>query len=177
MKQDELSSELQALLDETPVLKEQDIEELAEAVAALDFDPEFVADCIKGDFVNDILHEMAEQGLNNNQLAKKWGKSRQHVGRILDKEKAKNFTIDSMVSLSMVLGLRPEKIVLKKMMPAEAAVSLTSTRIKFSGKIAASGWCAPFECDRPKECPASKPMPKNAENAADEQENLSDMAA
>lgn len=162
MKQDELSPELQALLDETPVLTEQDIKELGEAVAALDSDPEFVADCIKGEFVNDILHEMAEQGLNNNQLAKKWGKSRQHVGKILDKEKAKNFTIDSMVSLSMTLGLRPEKIVLKKMVPAEAPAALTAKRKKFAQTVAESGWCAPFECERSKKCPASNPVPGEA---------------
>lgn len=146
MNYDDISPELRQLLDETPVLSEKDLNELAEANEALDFDPEFVADCIKGDFVNDILHEMAEQGLNNNQLAKKWGKSRQHVGRILDKEKAKNFTIDSMVSLSMVLGLRPQRIVLESMeMVAKVQVTATRDKIKLEAMLDVD-WCKDDEC-------------------------------
>ena len=114
MNKDELSPELQALLDATPVLTDSDLQELGEANRALAHDPEFIADCIKSDFVNAILVEMRDQGINQNQLAIKWGKSRQHVSQILDKEKSKNFTIDTIVSLSMTLGLNPQPIKLKK---------------------------------------------------------------
>ncbi len=115
MNSDDMSPELKELLENTRPLSEIDIEELAEANRALSQDPAFIADCLKGDFVNDILIAMGEQGINKNQLAVKWGKSRQHVGKILDKEKAKNFTIDTIVSLSMTLGLVPQRIELKKM--------------------------------------------------------------
>ena len=126
MKDADLSPELRALLDRTPVLTEADIQELAEANRALERDPEFVADFIKGLFVNDILAAMEEQGLNKNQLAEKWGKSRQHVGQILDLEKSKNFTIDTIVSLSMTLGLVPQRIKLQKM-AVEPAVEDTES--------------------------------------------------
>lgn len=146
MKHDELSPELQALLDETPILTEQDVKELGDAIAALDSDPEFVADCIKGDFVNDILCAMEEQGINKNQLAKKWGKSRQHIGKILDKEKAKNFTIDTIVSLSMTLGLVPQRIKLEPM-EMVAQVQVTATRDKFrSEAMLDADWCKDVEC-------------------------------
>lgn len=56
-----------------------------------------------------------EQGLNKNQLAKKWGKSRQYLNSVLDREKARNFTIDTIVSLSMAVGLKPQCIKLEKM--------------------------------------------------------------
>lgn len=147
MKYDNISPELKKLLDEAPVLNNEDRQELAEANAALEIDPEFIADIIKGAFVNDILFAMEEQGLNYNQLAKKWGKSRQHVGKILDKEKAKNFTIDSMVSLSMTLGLKPQKIELKKVVSAEAQAALTTTRVKYEERSASLKWHVPRECE------------------------------
>jgi len=121
MNKEELSPELKALLDATPVLTESDIKELADANRALAHDPEFIADCIKGDFVNAILAEMQAQGINKNQLAIKWGKSRQHISQILDQEKSKNFTIDTIVSLSMTLGLIPQRIELKKTSTISAA--------------------------------------------------------
>ncbi len=129
MKHDEMSPELKALLESTPVLSEQDVKELGDAVAALDTDPEFIAGCIKDDFVNDILCAMEEQGINKNQLAAKWGKSRQHVSQILDKEKSINFTIDTIVSLSMTLGLVPQRIKLEPM-DTEASTNSSHSMLK-----------------------------------------------
>lgn len=142
MNRDEMSPELKALLDATPVLRESDLKELADANRALAHDPEFIADCIKGDFVNAILSEMQEQGINKNQLAIKWGKSRQHISQILDQEKSKNFTIDTIVSLSMTLGLIPQRIELKKLTPN--AVPIRMKRLEFFSDWDWSPlWCAP----------------------------------
>jgi antitoxin component HigA of HigAB toxin-antitoxin module len=115
VKTENISPELKSLLDRTPVLTESDISELAEANRKLTRDPEFIAGIIKSVFVNDILTAMEEQGLNKNQLAKKWGKSRQYLNNVLDREKSRNFTIDTIVSLSMTLGLVPQRIELRKM--------------------------------------------------------------
>lgn len=122
MTKNEMSPELKALLNATPVLSESDLEELAEANRALSYDPEFIADCMKGDFINDILIAMKNQGLNKSQLAKKWGKSRQYLNDLLDEEKSRNFTIDTIVSLSMMLGLKPQRITFKKMKQCEPSV-------------------------------------------------------
>ena len=129
MNYEELSPELKALLDNTPILTESDINELAEATHALARDPAFIADCLKGDFVNDILCAMEEQDINKNQLAAKWGKSRQHVSQILDKEKSINFTIDTIVSLSMTLGLVPQHIKLAPM-DTEAGTASSHSMLK-----------------------------------------------
>lgn len=137
MKPDEISPELRAFLESRPVLSPQDIAELGDAISALNYDPEFVADCIKSDFVSDILGAMADQDINKNQLAEKWGKSRQHVGNILDKEKAKNFTIDTIVSLSMTLGLMPQRLSFKKM--------YTTATAMFSAKYPSESDAAPIE--------------------------------
>ena len=146
MKQDKLSPELQGLLNDTPILTDQDVGELGDAIAALDFDPEFVADCMKGDFVNDILQEMSERGINKNQLAKMWGKSRQHVGKILDEEKAKNFTIDTIVSLSMTLGLKPQRIKLEPIgMEIKALSSVTREKVEVEA-LPDVNWCEKDDC-------------------------------
>jgi plasmid maintenance system antidote protein VapI len=113
--EEKLAPEIQELLDNTPVLTDDAIQELAETNRALNKDPEHVAGIIKSVFVNDILCAMEEQGINKNQLAQKWGKSRQYIGDLLDKENARNFTIDTIVSLSMTLGLCPQSIQLKPM--------------------------------------------------------------
>ena len=130
MNYDDISPELKKLLDETPILTASDLEELAEANRELNRDPEHIADIIKAVFVNDIICEMEEQGLNKNQLAKKWGKSRQYLGNLLDKERARNFTIDTIVSLSMTLGLRPQRIRLDSMEEVKAKVTMTHNRVR-----------------------------------------------
>lgn len=129
MKHAEMSPELKALLESTPVLPEQDVKELGDAVAALDTDPEFIAGCIKDDFVNDILCAMEERGLNKNQLAIKWGKSRQYLNSVLDRENPGNFTIDTIVSLSMAVGLRPQRIKLEPM-DTEAGTASSRSMLK-----------------------------------------------
>jgi lambda repressor-like predicted transcriptional regulator len=175
MKNDDLSLEIEEMLKNARPLDEIDLDGLAEANRALSRDPKHVASIMKGVFVNDILSAMQEQGLNKSQLALKWGKSRQYLNSVLDRENPGNFTIDTMVSLSMVLGLRPGTIALRKMNPAEAPAARTATRIKFVGRVAASGWCAPFECDRSTKCPASKPMPVAGETG--KREDMAGMAA
>ena len=112
---EELTTELKELLDKTPILTDEAIQELAEANRGLNTDPEFIAGCIKDDFVNDILCAMEEQGLNKNQLAKKWGKSRQYLNGVLNPDNKRNFTIDTIVSLSMAVGLKPQCIKLEPM--------------------------------------------------------------
>jgi len=125
-----LSVEIQELLNNTPVLTDETIRAVAEANRALNRDPEHIAGIIKSVFVNDILCAMEEQGINKNQLAVKWGKSRQHVSQILDKEKSKNFTLDTIVSLSMTLGLVPQRIELKKLDAEPARMSLSRPALK-----------------------------------------------
>ncbi len=74
-------------------------------VIATDFDadPEFVADYMKSQFVEDVLEAMAAQGLNRNTLAKKLGKSRQYVGKVLNE--TSNFTFETVAEFACALGM------------------------------------------------------------------------
>lgn len=99
---------LEDIFKDVPLTSELDLEEMAKASRDLDNDPKYVADYLKGHFVNDIYNAMHEQGINANQLAKKWGKSRQYLSKILNEDARVNFTIDSMVELMMQLDRRVE---------------------------------------------------------------------
>lgn len=74
------------------------------AAAALDEDPQFEADYLKSQFVEDVLKQMEEQDLNKNTLAEKLGKSRQYVGRVLNE--TANFTIETMTEIAFALDMR-----------------------------------------------------------------------
>lgn len=65
-------------------------------------DPEFVAEYAKTRFLEDLLHEMELQDLKPAALAKRLGKSRQYVSRILQEQD--NFTIDTLAKLAAALG-------------------------------------------------------------------------
>ena len=87
----------------------------------IDRDPDFVADLLKGMATEDILHAMAEEGLNCNQLAQKMGKSRQYVGRVLNE--SANFTLERLAEFACTLNRKiavrlyrdNEKIVIKEL--------------------------------------------------------------
>jgi len=90
------------MLDATP-----NTDGLAEQIQAdvenLDSDPEFVAEFMKMQFVEDIFRAMHEQGINRNQLATKLGKSRQYVGRILNENA--NFTLETLAEIACALDM------------------------------------------------------------------------
>lgn len=63
---------------------------------------DFLGDYMKACFVEDVLMAIEEEGLNKLGLARRLGKSRQYVGRIL-KERA-NLTIHSVAKLAAALN-------------------------------------------------------------------------
>ncbi len=93
--------DLMAWINSFPPTKET-LERLEELdLLALDRNPEFVADLLKGMVTEDIMRAMEDNGINRNQLAKKMGKSRQYIGRVLS-EKA-NFTLERLAALACAL--------------------------------------------------------------------------
>ena len=82
-----------------------DYEEIVRAdFARFEKDPEWVAGYLKMQLVEDMLKAMKEQEVSKSDLAKRLGKSRQYVGRVLN-ERA-NFTLDSLAQIACALGLR-----------------------------------------------------------------------
>lgn len=96
--------ELLDWLDSFPTTEEtlRKLDELD--VAELDRDPQFVADLLKGMVTEDIVRAMEEEGLNRNQLARKLGKSRQYIGRVLNE--SANFTLERLAEFACGLGRR-----------------------------------------------------------------------
>jgi len=89
-------------MDEFEYIEESGIDEDAEE-SDLDFDPEFVADFLKSQFVEYIYNALEKQELSKASFAEKLNKSRQYVGKVLNE--TANFTIESMVAISCALGM------------------------------------------------------------------------
>ncbi|NOQ23528.1 MAG: helix-turn-helix domain-containing protein [Candidatus Aegiribacteria sp.] len=68
----------------------------------LEKDPEFLQEYMVANIVEDILQSMDEEGISKSQLAKRLGKSRQYVGRVLNE--TANFTIKSVARIAAALG-------------------------------------------------------------------------
>lgn len=129
MKKDALDREMEEMLKNARPLSEIDLEGLAEANRAVSRDPRHIAAVIKGVFVNDILAAMDRQGINKNQLADRMGYTRQYLTGLLNKEDPRNFTIDTVVKLSLAVGLRPECIRLEPL-ETEAGTDASGTILK-----------------------------------------------
>lgn len=75
---------------------------LRQTCLAMESDPSFVAEFSRAQFIEDVLRLMEEQGIGKSDLAKRIGKSRQYVSRILN-ETSPNFTIDTMAEIACAL--------------------------------------------------------------------------
>jgi transcriptional regulator with XRE-family HTH domain len=93
--------DLDSYLAQLPVFQETSATDLID-VHELERDPEFVADYLKGQLVEDILKAMEKQGITKSDLAKRLNKSRQYVTKVLN-EKA-NFTIETIAEVACALG-------------------------------------------------------------------------
>ena len=101
----------------------QALQALRESKWELDLDPEFVAESLKAQFVQDVCRVMEEVGMNKNTLAAKTGKHRQYITRVLNE--TANFTITSMAAISCALG---RKLELRLVRPGEQAGIRSNSR-------------------------------------------------
>lgn len=111
---DSLPPELAELLANTPKAKPATLVRLRKAAEGLERDPAFQADCMKSLYVENVMQAMAEKGVSQSELARRWGKSRQYLHKLLNEDKRINFTIETMVELAMLLGQRMELHMLAK---------------------------------------------------------------
>lgn len=102
----DISKDLREYLDATPRLSAGDMNELRLAVTALEDDPDFQADLLKGQFVEGILQAMEANGQTRSEVAMAMGKTRQYLSKVLDEDHRVNFTIETMTQLSHVVGRR-----------------------------------------------------------------------
>jgi len=99
-----LPADLTALFANARQLDAAAVRELEAAARALDHDPAFVADYLKGIAVEDILQALEETGISKNELAGRLGKTRQYVSNVLNENARVNFTIDTLAQFSVALG-------------------------------------------------------------------------
>lgn len=97
-----LSKDLQKLFNNSMPISES-IKSLEENPLNLDRDPEFVADYLKSQFVNDILNVLKNKNISKTNLAERMGKSKQYISRILNE--TANFTIDTIAQLCCALDI------------------------------------------------------------------------
>lgn len=96
-----LPKELEEILKRAcPTLEVQSA--LAAVTPDFDKDPAFVAGYLRAQLVEDVYRAMAETGLNKNTLARRLGKTRQYVGRILNE--SANFTFRTVADLACAIG-------------------------------------------------------------------------
>jgi transcriptional regulator with XRE-family HTH domain len=76
--------------------------EVESAIMELDKSPSFIAQGLKYEIGAQVLRIMEEDGVSRADLAKRLGKSRQYVTKMLKADT--NFTLDSIAALSVALG-------------------------------------------------------------------------
>lgn len=110
----ELPPDIAEWLKTVPKVTQEMKASLRAAAKELETDTEFQSEVVKGLFVNQMLEAMEEQKLSVSEVARKWGRSRQYLHKLLNEDKRVNFTIETMVELAMVLKRRYVPTVLKE---------------------------------------------------------------
>ena len=103
-----LHSEVSRIMEGVPKTTQAMLDRIAVANRDLQNDPEFLAEVERARFVNHLIVTMKKRGINANQLAKRMGKSRQYVHKILNEDARVSFGLKTMVQLCHVLGERLE---------------------------------------------------------------------
>ena len=109
-----LPPELREMLDRAQTVSADDRQRLEKAALALDDDPQFRSDYLKGVFVESVLEVIDEAHMTQSDLARLWGKSRQYLSKILSEDQRVNFTLETMVELAHLMGRRLELHVFRK---------------------------------------------------------------
>jgi predicted XRE-type DNA-binding protein len=105
---DKIDLEIEKMFADTTPLTEADLNSFGEKNREIMERPSFKAGVLKDQFKHAILEALDFDGINQSELAKRCGKSRQALSKQLDTEKPGNFTIDTMVELMHNLDRRVE---------------------------------------------------------------------
>lgn len=73
-------------------------------------DPEFIAIGIAIEIFDNFYRKMEEKGISKEELAKKLGKSKAYVTKLLRGYYDNKLTIKDLVKLALAIGERPEKL-------------------------------------------------------------------
>lgn len=102
------------LLADTPEVSSRTVAALRKSAEKLDEDPSWLAAFQKGRIVERILEEMRSLSMTQSDLARKWGKSRQYVGKVLNDQNRSNFTVETLCEIFALFDLRIDIQILAK---------------------------------------------------------------
>ena len=101
MQKEDLSPQFEAILGDVPPTEEL-AATVTESKTPLKLDKDFLASFLKTEFIEDVLEAMEEEDVSRSELARRTGKTRQHVSQLLSEKR--NFTLDTMAELCAALG-------------------------------------------------------------------------
>ncbi len=125
------TQDLKKYLAAIPEVTTEDLEALRAAAKKLNQDPSFQADHLKSRFVEEILAAMEENGVNQTELANRWGKTRQYLSKLLNEDRRVNFTIETMCEVAHLLNRRVDVRVVR---PSEVAPVKLVRRLRSNGE-------------------------------------------
>lgn len=108
MNTPQLSDAALALFQQARKLSKSELDRLAESAGQLDEDPTFRAEYLKSLLLEQIREAMDDKGISQSELARRWGKTRQYLSRVLDEDNRVNFTLETLVELSTLVGRKVE---------------------------------------------------------------------
>ena len=118
-----LPAEIAAILDGVPKTSQAMLERIDKANQKLENDPDFLADVERSKFVNLALAAMEEKQINRSELARRIGKSRQYVQKLLDEDARVSFTLKTITNVLFALDKRL-KLTVEDANPSEVCESL-----------------------------------------------------
>lgn len=101
-----LPSEITAILKDVPKTSQAMLDRIETANRKLENDPEFLADVERARFVNLVLSAMEEKKINRSELARRIGKSRQYVQKLLNEDARVSFTLKTITNVLFALEKR-----------------------------------------------------------------------
>ena len=113
----ELDQEAEDLFADATAPSPEAQAELTCAGRELAQDPAFQAELAQAFFVEDLLRAQERAGVSLAQLAAKVGVSRQYMSRIVNEDRATNFTIESMAKITAALGCT---LAVRMLLPGES---------------------------------------------------------
>ena len=111
--------------DAVPAVTDADLTRLADANRKLDEDPDFLTEVQEAIVANQLRAALEASGETQVSLAKRWGKTRQYVSKLLS-EKLTNYTLETITHAAYHLGLR---VSVKIHRPGEIVVVKSAARI------------------------------------------------
>ncbi|GHC11972.1 helix-turn-helix domain-containing protein [Cerasicoccus arenae] len=100
----ELNLDIDEFFASARPLSDKELDDMARETRAIMDKPSFKSGVLKDQFIHYILETMDDEGITKSELAKRCGKTRQYLSKLLKEDKRVNYTVDTMVEVMHHLG-------------------------------------------------------------------------